>query len=229
MKRMSVIVLMTFFSFQVMAQTITVGVDIGFGYKVAEQSHYLLNRLTELTGISFTITDLPSRRLYNYLKEGKIDGSLPNAVAVYEDLNGNVLRVPEPIMQTTTFLYSYEKIAFNHLSELKGKKIIKVAGLKAINTILDANGIKAKEVNDVETALKMINAHHADAVVLPDIFAHLALLKLKDINIIENPTAIAHIDAFLWLLPKHKGLVDKLNSAILQLKKSGELDKIYSW
>lgn len=232
MKKLSMVALLCCIPLQTIAQTLAIGIDAGQGTQVARQSRQLLEKLSELTGIVFNIQELPSARLQQYFViDGTLEAALPHAVGVYKDYAGKVVQVPEVIMQTRIFVYSAKPIAFKELADIKDRKFISVTGLKATNALLDTAGINSQQqVKDVEIALKMISVGRADAVLIPDIFAQTALnsKELTGFKIIQNPTVVSQVDAYIWLSPKKSALSEKLVAAIRQLKNSGELAKIYS-
>ena len=191
-----------------------------------EVGRLVLPQIYKKLNIDIDILPKPGKRAQAYAVSGKKDGEIMR-IWTYGIENTTTIRVPTPYYQleTMAFVRKDSGIIINTKEDLRKYKIIKVRGVKHTNNIT-AGLSRTKDIDSTEKMMRFLHAKRADVALTNTIDGLLALEKLGYTNIIPMKKPLAQLDLYHYIHEKNKALVVRVNNAILDMKKSGELQKI---
>lgn len=188
----------------------------------------LLAALMEQFDIEFNLGFYPSGRSNFLLDTGKVDCIFPIALGGYR---GEVAtRFLEPVNRVSVHLFSYGDITYTSLEQVRRKTVVYPQGY-LFNNLIEDNPFEADftPVLTAHSAVNMIKLGRAEAYLdyLPDLRFTLTEEEQEGLNYSpENPIFSTH-DSFECSIEKDTGeAIDVLNSAIVSLKESGQLQLI---
>ncbi|WP_338293161.1 transporter substrate-binding domain-containing protein [Planctobacterium marinum] len=195
-----------------------------------EQAPYnrLLSVLTEQFGLQFDAQFYPSGRSNFLLDHGKIDCIFPIAKGVYR---GEIeTRFLEPVNRVSVHLFSYGDTTYTSLEQVRRKTVVYPQGYLFSNLIND-NPFEADftPVLTPHSGMEMLKKGRADAYLdyLPDLRFSLTAEELEGINYSSGNAIFSTFDGFECRIEPHKtAALEALNSAILSLKQSQQLQSI---
>ncbi len=178
------------------------------------------------SGLEVTLNVMPVARAIHEYNVGNYLGLFPGTTAV--------TTVPTlastPFNQVKLLIFSAAKNQpIESLSDLKGKRVGRVRGVKYPNTVNDSPGI-ITFVKDEEQNIKMLMAGRISAFfgLVPDVYLAFEKLKLTYPLAVNKSKSYMRVnDTFMFTnTPLHNEYLKKINRAIQKMKASGELKKM---
>lgn len=176
-------------------------------------------------GIKLETTLLPAERGLKHANRGLVDGEMSRVKGLTK-IYGNLLRVPEKIMDWEFVVFSSKKI--NLLAgwdALSGKLVAHINGWK----ILEKNIPKSAEVtktSNAEELFILLRKKRTDYVVYERWAGHLKLHEMNLGNISEQAPPLAVKEMFIYLHKKHKKIIPELAAALKEMKRDGSYQKL---
>lgn len=179
----------------------------------------------ESADFDIEIQPMPAERAKVEVTSGRRDGDLLRIYS-YGKENPTLLRVPTPYyeVKTTAFALKSKRIQINEVRDLDEFRIAIVRGVQS--TIDITEGIPdVIELTRLEQAVKFIQSERADIFITSDVAAFSIFRKLH-IETIEPIFYVSSQPLYIYLNPKHKEAVQKIDSAIQKLLENGQLTKL---
>lgn len=178
-------------------------------------------------GVNFKLTSLPSERSLKAANAGEIDGE-GLRVGGLSSKYPNLIQVPERYVGISFVAFSTDAtIKLNGWNSLKPYRVGFITGWK----MFEAKASGARVVNKVDTPgqlFKMLEAGRIDLALYTKADG-IVFVKGKGYSTIGPLVpSLKDVDMFLYLNKKHKALVDKLATAIRDIKADGTYNKILS-
>ena len=195
-----------------------------------EQAPYnrLLSSLTKQFNLQFDKQFYPSGRSNFLLDHGKIDCIFPIAKGVYR---GEIeTRFLEPVNRVSVHLFSHGDVIYTSLEQVWRKTVVYPQGYLFSNLIKE-NPFEADftPVLTAQSGMEMLKKGRADAYLdyLPDLRFSLTAEELQDIRYSADHAISSAFDSFECRVEQHNTeALELLNSAIIELKASGQLKDI---
>ena len=191
-----------------------------------EVGRLVLPEIYKKLNVAIDISPQPGRRAQAYAISGKKDGEIMR-IWTYGIENPTTLRVPTPYykLETMAFVKKNSNIIITTKEDLKKYKIIKVRGVKHTNNIT-AGLSNTNDIENTEKMMMFLQAGRADVALTNTVDGLLALKKLGYTNIVPMKQPLARLDLYHYVHEKNKDIISLVNTAIVDMKKSGELEKI---
>ncbi|MEW6992355.1 substrate-binding periplasmic protein [Colwelliaceae bacterium 6441] len=191
-----------------------------------EIARIVLPQVYQRIGREISISPLPANRAQYEANSGIKDGEALR-IFNYGLENKNLIRVPTPYyyLNTTVFSLKGKQITLTNKADLAHYKIGKVSGVKHTENI--TKGL-SKVYNSTSTKhlFQQLLLGNID-IALTNLSNGLLTIKHNQFQKIEviNPS-LEKLDLYHYIHKDHKYLVNPINMVILQMKESGELNKI---
>ena len=148
-------------------------------------------------------------------------------IFTYGQENPTTIRVPTPYyyLETMGFVRKNSGIKIRSKKDLYRYSLAKVRGVKHTNNITQGMP-DVFDLKNTATMMEFVRRGRADVALTNTVDGILVLQKLgyTDIVPIEKPLAV--LDLFNYIHEDHKELVPEVNSAILEMQSSGEMDAL---
>ena len=194
---------------------------------LAEQQvgQLVLPQIYERLQIPIKITAMPGKRAEQYACSGIKDGEIMR-IWSYGEQHPSVIRVPTPYYQLQTMAFAMKKgISITSAEDLIKYRLVKVRGVKHTDNITQEMP-NVHTVDDTKIMMNFLIEGRADIALTSwaDGLNTLNEMKIDTVHPVGPP--LATLDLFHYIHQDQSHLVDKVNKAILEMKKSGELEII---
>jgi len=189
----------------------------------------VVEKIFQRIGKPITVERLPAERARSYVYQGIKDGEVLR-VYDYGEQNLDALRIPTPYyeVKTISFVEKHSELQINTVSDLYPYRIAKLRGHIHSSQAL-YNAPKHQEIYDVESmiqAFQMLRKNRIDIALLNSFDGRATLSKLNITDILPLKITLSKQDQFLYLHRKHRHLIKPLDKAVIELKASGELERM---
>ena len=195
------------------------------GYFRTEAFKKILTEAYNKLGFQFTITELPDKRLYQVMKDHKLDGILFNNALIEVAVPG-LIRIPVVIANEEVVVFSNKPgvVVVKGVSRLKPYKVGIMAGFK--DYIPGAKDLTTDESNAPDQLFLKLERGRIDAAIFPKIagLKILKQMKLTDIKALAPP--LDSTPLFHYLDKKNAKLADKVTALLKEMEKNGTIKKI---
>ena len=196
--------------------------------KLVEQQigEQVLPLIYQSIDINIQITSMPASRAEAAATKGLADGEIMR-IWTYGDENPELIRVPTPYysLETMPFVLKNSGIVIHTKADLKPYRIAKVRGVKHTNNITQGLPF-VFESNNTENMFKLLRAGKVDVVLTNTLDGLIVLNNMAVKDIIPMTTPLKTLPLFHYIHHSKAAIVPKVDNAIKQLKKSGELEKM---
>lgn len=174
-----------------------------------------------------TITPYPPLRALQYSTSGQKDGELCRIYA-FGKANSMLLRVPTPYYseKIVAVVKKGSQITIRNKEDLGKFRVAYIRGVKVSQNLT----LEVKDVlvaGKTEQILKMLEIGRIDIGIVNEFDANLQLKKLDfsdKLVVISNPLVTEELYHYIHV--KHKDLIARVDSKILEMKENGELKKL---
>lgn len=176
-------------------------------------------------GYDFIIKPISGERAIWGANNGEYDGELYRVKDI-EVLYKNLIRVKVPLTKLEFVVYSLkEKNYISSFEDLRGYKIAYPMGIKILEmNLMSFDNVYATP--SYEKLFLLLKAERVDYIILDRINGDKVLDNLNFKNIIENSRVLLSIELFHYLNKKHRNISVLLEEKLLQMKITGEIEKI---
>ncbi len=178
-------------------------------------------------GMELKTVRLPAERGLKNANRGLIDGEM-GRVAGIDKLYPNLIRVPEKIMNWEFVVFSYKPIELKQgWAGLSGRSVAHINGWKILEKNIPASA-EVTRTSNAERLFKLLQRNRTDYVVYERWGGRYLLreMLMHDVQMRNPPLAVKGL--FMYLHNKHKALVPKLTSALVEMKKDGSYQRLVS-
>lgn len=187
-------------------------------------SEAVLKKAYSTIGVDFDVDWLPPKRSLMIANSGFTDGELSRITTTLKNYP-NLLQVKVPV----NFI---EGVVFTK------RKTISVAGWQSLQpyliginkgTIFAERGTKGMNVQSVSSftsLFKMLDKDRVDLVVAPKVIGLYHIAKNNLEGIVINKPYLVRLSLYHFLHKKHASLVPKLEKALKEMQKNGEIEAI---
>jgi ABC-type amino acid transport substrate-binding protein len=176
-------------------------------------------------GFSIELIDMPGKRALKESSEGRVDGEVSRIFEVGESFP-TLIRVPTPVNYIASSVFTKNmNVNIRDCSDLKNYTIGIVRGVQ--HAELCTKGMSnVQVVNDSYRMMKLLDGNRVDFVITAKTNG-LWLAKqmgLNSVHLLSPP--LNRMALYHYLNEKHKDLVVKLDSVLIEMKESGELEML---
>lgn len=196
--------------------------------KLVEQQigEQILPLIYHSIGINIQITSMPASRSEAAASRGLADGEIMR-IWTYGEENPELIRVPTPYysLETMPFVLKNSGIVIHTKADLKPYRIAKVRGVKHTKNITQGLPF-VFESTSTENIFKLLRAGKVDVAITNTLDGLIVLnnMAVNDITPMAKP--LKTLPLFHYIHHSKAAIVPKVDNAIKQLKKSGELEKM---
>lgn len=186
----------------------------------------LLKEVYKQLDIDIEVVALPGLRALQEASSGLKDGETLRVYSVGENYP-SLLRVPTPLssLETTAFAKTTKNIVINNEEDLKKHEIAIVRGV--VHTTEITENISSKHfLDNTETMFRFLNAGRADIALANRIDGIATLKKLGINDITVSGKVLKNHPLYHYIHEKNKDLVPVVDKKILEMTKSGELNRL---
>jgi polar amino acid transport system substrate-binding protein len=193
--------------------------------------HDILNEISKLTGDTFNIRYYPYPRVNFMFNNGGLDiepGVYPGWVK--DQALPGLFSVPFGKVVDVTVFNAGKAFLVKRPEDLQGKTVGMVRGYAYPNLrkLIEDGQLNRSDAVDETQLLKMLHASRFDQIIINKAVAQYSISKLAEYRYFEIGNALNSYDVCMRLSPKLEAWVPQLDRAILHLKKSGAIEKIYA-
>ncbi len=123
------------------------------------------------------------------------------------------------------FIKQGSGVVINSKEDLKRYRLAKVRGVKHTNYIT-LNMTHVHNVDSTEQMMQVLNLGHVDVALTNTLDGIQVLEKLGLNNIKPLDKPLADLELYHYIHKKHENLVPKINVIIMQMKKTGEMQRL---
>jgi polar amino acid transport system substrate-binding protein len=187
----------------------------------------IMARVFQDAGLHLEVEPMPAERARVEAVSGRMDGDLCR-IASYGDFNPTMIRVPTPFATSDIALFALKarKISIKSVQDLAKYRLVIIRGVRTSRDIVDRlpNLLSVNEVTEIDQLMKFIAEGRADIGIMSD-FAGLITLKRLKIESVVSMGVIDSLPLYMFLHPKNKDLLPRIDAAISARAKTGELKK----
>ena len=196
----------------------------------------IIERLSQRLGVPIEIRLLPWKRVLLYTRNGSVDAGFPGFHVKEREQFAIYAQTPLHVSLYKVFVKKGRGFRFDSVDDLTGKMVGKNLGFRISDAFDAAAEQRLFQVmeNDMATNLKLVAQGRLDAVVGNYAEVQLALRQqglLDQVEALEKP--IREPRAAYLLISKKASLnnlprwVERIDQALLEMKRTGEIDQIY--
>lgn len=193
---------------------------------VTEMAERVMVEAYRRMGMKLEVLEFPGERALQTANEGKVDGELYRKGDI-SDTFTQLIKIPVVISSADFMAFVKDRsVAAHDWNSLARYRVGYKRGVKSVEVNL-VKDTKAEPVSSTDQAFKKLDAGRNDVVVSPRVTG-LVLLKqlgIKDVTMVEPP--LLSIQLYHYLHQKHKALVPRLTSTLLQMEKEGVIKHIH--
>ncbi len=195
----------------------------------------ILNEISKRTNIEFEYELVPWKRLIHYTKMGLADGAFSANKTAERETFAHFLTVPIHLARFRLFVLAGSLENYQKLSDLTGKTIAKVSGFYVSEEFKNARAagqFKVVEVKSSQKYIELLLRGRIDGFVAQEISTKYELFQQQLHQKIISSIPVSPIKAgYIMIskaskLPQKDMLIDKMNNALLEMKKEGVFDQI---
>jgi ABC-type amino acid transport substrate-binding protein len=141
--------------------------------------------------------------------------------------HSDVIRVPTSyyFLETTAFYQEGADIEISSKKDLEKYSVLKIRGVKHTNTAT-VGLTNVYDFDDTETMLKALNKRRRNVALTHRGDGLFAIRKYRIQGIEFSKSSLFTFPLYHYVHKKNAHLVDKVNRMILEMKETGELDKL---
>jgi polar amino acid transport system substrate-binding protein len=193
--------------------------------------HDILAEVSKLTGDTFNIRYYPYTRISLMFNNGGLDiepGVYPAWVKSHAV--PGVFSVPFGKIVDVMVFNKGKSFFVKKPEDLQGKTVGMVRGYAYLDLrkLIDDGQLNRSDALDETQLLKMLHASRFDQIIINKAVAQYSIFKVPEYRYFEVGDVINSYDVSMRVSPKWDAWLPKLDKAILQLKKSGAIEKIYA-
>jgi len=184
----------------------------------------LLTEAYQQIGVKVDYIQYPAKRALYASNLGETDGEMARIEGVDKEFQ-NLLMTDVTISSIDIVVFTKnEKILVDGWQSLKPYSIAIPRGIRVIEN--GTAGMEVSAFNTTEKILELVSMGRYDVAVLTRIdgLGYAKKLNITNLTILEPP--VAKVDLYHYLHKKHENLLPKINSSLLELKKSGRMKVI---
>lgn len=191
----------------------------------------ILDEISKLTGDTFNVRYYPYPRISLLFNQGKLDIE----PGVYP---GWVKSQPVPGVFSIVFgkvddalVFSPGKaFAVNSPNDLRGRSVGMVRGYAYpdLKSLIAEGLLDRRDALNEALLLKMLAAGRFDQIIINKAVAQYSIFNVPEYRYFEVGDVMNSYDVSMRVNPRHEAWLPELDEAILQLKKSGAIEKIYA-
>ncbi len=187
----------------------------------------IVQEIFKKSGYDLVLKHFPFKRALKLTKEGKIDGLFnfyKNADRLkYFDYSEPVIKNP-----LVFFVRKDSVMVYTDLNDLKNKKISVMRGYTYGAEFDKSNLFKKDESNKHESSFRKVGKGRSDAYPCDKLVGISVARKdglMSELKILPNPLKVmdGHIG---FTKGKHTNVIKRINSTIIEMQKSGTIEKI---
>jgi ABC-type amino acid transport substrate-binding protein len=176
-------------------------------------------------GFDIEIVPMPGERARVKAVRGSLDGDLSRILSFGEN-NPSLIRVPTPYssVETVAFALKSKNISIETKEDLGKHKLVIVRGVQTTKD-LTKEMPNVKVLNSLKQVVRFVQADRGDIFITSDIAAFAMLKRLKTTSFAPI-FEISSLPLYVYFNPKHKDVVPKIDRAIQEKARTGELKKM---
>lgn len=186
----------------------------------------ILPEVYKKLGIDITITAMPGKRAMLEAVSGRKDGEIMR-IWSYGIEHPETVRIPTPYykLETMVFFKEGHDVHVDSAEDLANYSVLKVRGVKHTNNIT-AGLENVYDYDDTESMLRALSKHRNNIALTHTVDGLFSINKfrLQGIRWLDKPLAIFPL--YHYVHKKHAHLVERLDKVLIEMKRSGELDKL---
>ncbi len=201
------------------------GIYTGFDIDLAKE---ISKRIITASGVSATLNIVPAAadEAIGGLADGSLD-FLGNSLSIF-DQKQNSISYSTPVFNNSQVIIVNADSAITVKDDLENKKIAVITGTLSEKAIKDDELLSSKattiEISDRRTALDNLNSKTADAIVIDELTAKYFISQGASIRVLDEK--LREDEYCLVFDSESKGLMNKVNDIIGELKKDGTLETL---
>lgn len=187
----------------------------------------ILKAIYAQAGLEVDFIALPGKRALIESSSGRVDGEAQRIFEIGEEYP-SLIRVPTSFIswKFTAFSKQPDK-TFDSWQSLFGYNVAMVRGIKYAEIGLrQANIEKVSIVSDIVEMLSFLEADFVDVAISSDFNGRLQIARRDYADVHIHYPAIGELKLFHYLHVKNERFIPALNEAVMNLKKTGELQAI---
>lgn len=226
MRTKSLLTILTFLLFFTAHKTLASRLELVSIEGLAEQiaGKQVLREIYNRLNIPIDITPRPAKRAIYETSLGSKDGEILR-IWSYGDINPTLIRIPIPIGYIETQAFAHKDFQFN----LKDKNKYTYAIVRGVQHTLDATITfnKITEFSEPSTMMSFVLHKRAEIALSSKLDGLYQLQKLKIYRIVPIGGVWETHPLYHYIHEKHKDLIPKITTVIIEMTNSGELHELW--
>jgi polar amino acid transport system substrate-binding protein len=191
----------------------------------------IFNAISKLTDDTFNVSYYPYPRVGLMFNQARLDiepGVYPGWVK--DQKIPGLFSVPFGRVVDVMVFAPGKAFPVKKPEDLRGKSVGMVRGYSYpdLQLLIDGGRIDRRDALNENQLLKMLWAKRFDQILISKAVAQYNFLKMPEYRLFEVGDEFNHYDVSMRVNPKLEAWLPKLDEAILQLKNSGEIERIYA-
>lgn len=188
-------------------------------------SEAVLTRLYADVGQPMQFVDLPARRAGLMLAGGEMDANVHRA-RDYLEANPGVIAVTTPLNHVALRVYTRDPaLTLTGWADLSRWRVAHLRGVVRVEQLMPA-GVHRIEAGSLRELWRLLATDAADVAILSEpavspVQKPAGITGLRRLDLVLDEHTVHHV-----LAGKHRDLAQKLNTALLRLQASGELEAL---
>ena len=191
-------------------------------------SQMLADEISKRSGVEIILIPFPGKRATISLQSGIIDGDFSRVAGFEKEVPG-LIRIQEPINSHPYLAYTTnKKIKINGWKSLKPYRVCHLSGWKVIELNLKPYHKNLIALNSAKQCLKFVGINRADLFISIPFITEPILREddTKHTGFIALKPPLDFLHVYIYLLPKHAAVANKIEKSLESLKKDGTHKKI---